>query len=79
MIAKIVTLTDVQRDEFRKLRDAEQEAAKAFARFKAVFEKENAPEKRRYAPFEKITTTYLDEPLGKSGGTCHAYFEKELE
>lgn len=75
---KIVTLTPEQRDLYRKLRDAEQAAIKAYADFQNDLKVRNQPQTRRYAPFEKVEMVILDQP-GIEGGTAHAYFTKELE
>jgi hypothetical protein len=76
---KIVTLTSEERDTYRKLRDEAALANKAFAEFQNTFQLRNAPQTRRYAPFETVEMTILDAPDPRTGGTAHAYFTKELE
>jgi hypothetical protein len=72
-------MTPEKRDEFRKLRDASISAEKAFSAFKSDFEARNKPETRRYAPFEKVTMTILDQPQPTTEGSTYVYFVKELE
>jgi hypothetical protein len=80
-LCKIVSFTDAQRDEYRKLRDEASAAQKAFDYFRESFRSRNSPQTREYAPFEKVTMEILDQPAnGKhDGGTTHAYFTKGLQ